>query len=98
MTQSAPNTDTVVAQNLMAPQEQVIKLIVSSALRKKLGVNVGDFYKLQLFNSQNLSISYYLRAQITHSFKAGPGFDLLGEKAFISTQQADYIYRIMGAP
>jgi hypothetical protein len=38
---------------------------------------------------------YYLRAEITHTFKAGPGFDLLGRKAFISEEQALYIYRIL---
>jgi hypothetical protein len=30
-----------------------------------------------------------------HSFKAGPGFDLLGSKAFMSQQQAKYIYEIL---
>lgn len=39
--------------------------------------------------------SYYLRARVTHSFKAGPGFDMIGRKAFISEQQAAYIYKIL---
>lgn len=80
----------------IAPMEQVVDLVVSSGLRKKLGVNVGDYYKLRLANNKNPNITYELRARIVHSFKAGPGFDLLGEKAFMSEQQALYIYNTLG--
>ncbi len=78
----------------MAPSEQVINLVVSTPLRKKLGVNAGDYYKMIVQNTGK-NRSYFLRARITHSFKAGPGFDMLGEKAFMSQQQADYIYKIL---
>lgn len=78
MTEAGTDSDMIIVTSKMAPQEQVIKLIVSSDLRKKLGVNVGDLYKLQLSTMDNPNSTYYLRAQITHSFKAGPGFDILG--------------------
>jgi ABC-type lipoprotein release transport system permease subunit len=58
-------------------------MIVSSGLRRELGVKVGDFYKMKVSNQANKK-TFVLRAQIVHSFKAGPGFDLLGRKAFIS--------------
>lgn len=80
---------------VMAPEEQVINLVVSSGLRKDLGVRIGDNYKM-IVENRLLNKSYFLRAKITHSFKAGPAFDMLGNKAFISTQQAAYIYRILG--
>lgn len=87
--------DIEVLGTVMAPDEQVINLVVSSGLRKDLGVRVGDYYKMRVDN-RYMNASYFLRAKITHSFKAGPGFDILGNKAFISTQQAAYIYRILG--
>lgn len=34
----------------MAPEEQVINLVVSSALRNQLGVEVGSFYKMVISN------------------------------------------------
>lgn len=67
----------------MAPEEQVINLVVSSALRNQLGVEVGSYYKMVMSNKVE-NIEYVTRARITHSFKAGPGFDILGRKAFIS--------------
>jgi hypothetical protein len=30
----------------MAPNEQVIRIVVSAKLQKKLGVKVGDYYKM----------------------------------------------------
>ena len=36
-----------------------------------------------------------MRARFTHSFKQGPGFDVLHSEAFMSEQQAEYIYRIL---
>jgi hypothetical protein len=34
----------------MAPNEQVIRIVVSTKLQKKLGVKVGDYYKMQIEN------------------------------------------------
>lgn len=34
----------------MAPEEQVINLVVSSTLRNQLGVEVGSFYKMVISN------------------------------------------------
>jgi ABC-type lipoprotein release transport system permease subunit len=67
----------------MAPEEQVINMVVSSKLRKTLGVKIGDYYKMILTN-QYKNLTYLVRSRITHSFKAGPGFDILWTKAFIS--------------
>ena len=78
----------------MAPNEQIIDLVVSSSLRSSLGINVGAMYKMKVKNSDN-NISYYIRSRIVHSFKAGPGFDILPELAFITPQQANYLYEIL---
>jgi len=42
--------------------------------------------------------AYYLniRSRIVHSYKVGPGMDLLRPQAFITAQQARYILRILG--
>ena len=80
----------------MAPEEQVINLVVSTKLRKQLGVNVGDIYKMKVYNYDK-DIKYFMRCRIAHSFKAGPGFDILRKQAFISQEQAAYIYRILEA-
>jgi hypothetical protein len=58
-------------------------MVVSSGLRQQLGVNIGDYYKMKLENNYQ-NKSYLIRAQLVHSFKAGPGFDIIGRKAFIS--------------
>ena len=36
-----------------------------------------------------------MRARFTHSFKQGPEFDALHSKAFMSEQQAEYIFWIL---
>lgn len=70
-------------------------MAVTSLLRKKLGVLAGDYYKLRVSNKNNQK-TYYLRCRIVHSFKVGPGVDLYSTLAFISEEQAAYIYEIMG--
>lgn len=75
----------------MAPRQQVIDIVVTSTLRKKLGVVPGDFYKLNIRNIQT-GKSYLLRCRINHSFKIGPGIDLFSSIAFFSEEQAKYIY------
>lgn len=35
----------------MAPQEQVINLVVTSQLRKRLGAAAGDYFKLHVSNA-----------------------------------------------
>lgn len=37
----------------MAPEEQVINLVVSSTLRNQLGVEVGSYYKMVISNKVN---------------------------------------------
>ena len=34
----------------MAPEEQVINVVVSKSLQKELGVQVGDYYKMKIYN------------------------------------------------
>jgi hypothetical protein len=68
---------------IMAPQEQVINLVVTSQLRKKLGASPGDYYKLHVSNPKT-GVSYLLRCRIMHSFKIGPGLDLFSNVAFFS--------------
>jgi len=70
---------------------------VTTLLRKKLGVMAGDYYKLRV-SSVKTGKKYFLRCRIVHSFKVGPGIDLYSSLAFISEEQAAYIYRIMGEP
>ncbi len=78
----------------MAPHEQIINIVVTTTLRKQLGVNAGDEYKLLVFNKKNLK-KFYLRSKITHSLKAGPGLDILRPEAYVSYEQAQYIYEIL---
>lgn len=51
-------------------------------------------YKMKVKNTDT-DTSFYIRSRITHSFKAGPGFDILPDFAFISPQQAEYLYSIL---
>lgn len=77
---------------VMAPEEQVIDIAVTSFLRKTLGASAGDYYKLTV--SSGLK-KYSLRCRIVHSFKIGPGLDLFRPIAFLSEQQAAYLFRIL---
>ena len=78
----------------MAPHEQIINVVASFDLRDDLGVNVGELYKMRVRNHDK-DLEYFIRARIVHSFKAGPGFDILPEYGFISPQQAEYLYEIL---
>ena len=60
----------------MAPHEQIINVVASFDLRDDLGVNVGELYKMRVRNHDK-DLEYFIRARIVHSFKAGPGFDIL---------------------
>jgi hypothetical protein len=71
------------ASNLMAPKEQVINLVVTSQLRKKLGASPGDYFKLHVRNSAT-GTAYVLRCRVMHSFKIGPGLDLFSNMAFFT--------------
>jgi len=49
----------------------------------QLGAKVGDLYKLKLSSESSSSI-YNIRSRIVHSYKIGPGMDLLRPQAFIT--------------
>lgn len=67
----------------MAPQEQIIELVVTSTLRKKLGASPGDYFKLHVRNAIT-GLEYTLRCRVMHSFKIGPGLDLFSSVAFFT--------------
>ncbi len=48
-----------------------------------MGSQVGDLYKLRITSN---STRYYMniRSRIVHSYKVGPGMDLLRPQAFIT--------------
>lgn len=80
----------------MAPEEQIINMVVTSQLRKKLGAAAGDYFKLHVSNAVT-GVKYLVRCRILHSLKIGPGLDLFSNVVFISQEQAEYLYRIVGA-
>lgn len=79
----------------MAPQEQIINFAASSLLKIQMGAKVGDLYKMRL-SSNNLIYDLNVRSRIVHSYKVGPGMDLLRPQAFITEQQAKYIKKVLG--
>ena len=81
--------------NMMAPQEQVVNFAASTLLKLQLGAKVGDLYKMRL-KSDKATHHYNVRSRIVHSYKIGPGMDLIRPQAFISQEQARYIKRILG--
>jgi len=81
----------------MAPNEQVINLAITSLLRTILGVNAGDIYKITVSNN-NKRLKFNLRSRIKHSLKIGPGLDLFRRNAYLSEDQAKYIYEILEVP
>lgn len=83
------------ATRMIAPQEQVINLVVTTQLRKKLGALPGDYFKLHVKNALT-GLEYVLRCRIMHSFKIGPGLDLFSSVAFFTEKQAEYLYSIVG--
>lgn len=74
--------------------EQVINLAISSSMRKKLGSNPGYLYKLYVKN-ETVHKRLHIRARVTHVLKTTPGYDILWNKAFISEQQAKYLYSLV---
>ena len=80
----------------MPPNEQVINMVVTSQLRKKLAASPGDYFKLHVRNAETRS-AYVIRCRIMHSFKIGPGLDLFSNVAFLTQQQAEYLYSAVGA-
>lgn len=79
----------------MAPNEQIINFAASSLLKLQMGSNVGDLYKMRITSK---STPYYLniRSRIVHSYKVGPGMDLIRPQAFITEQQAKYLLKTLG--
>jgi hypothetical protein len=65
-------------------------------MRKKLGANPGYLYKLQFRNTSSMK-EYEIRARITHVLKTLEGFNMLWDKAFISEQQARYLYNAINS-
>lgn len=64
-------------------------------MRRFLGANPGDLFRLKVKNPNN-GKHFLLRCRITHALKIGPGLDLFSKIAFMSEEQANYIYRILG--
>ena len=79
----------------MAPEEQIINFAASSLLKIQMGAKVGDLYKMRV-SSKRIPYSFNIRSRIVHSYKVGPGMDLVRPQAFITEQQAQYLYRILG--
>lgn len=71
-------------------------MVVTSQLRKQLGASPGDFFKLHVRNAEN-GLAYSVRCRVMHSFKIGPGLDLFTRVAFMSQEQAEYLYKSVGA-
>lgn len=67
----------------IAPKEQIINFAASMVLKMTLGGKAGDIFKLKITNIYN-GKSFYTRSRMTHSYKIGPGLDLLRPQAFIS--------------
>lgn len=66
-------------------------MAISSSLNSKMGGSPGLLYMLSVKNKSS-NVGYYLRTRITHVLKALPGFTMLGNKGFISKEQAQYLY------
>jgi hypothetical protein len=64
-------------------------------MRKKLGAQPGDILKLVINDTLNHN-NYYLRCKIAHSFKTAPGVDLFSSIVFMSEDQANYLFDIIG--
>jgi hypothetical protein len=80
----------------MPANEQVINMVVTSQLRKKLAASPGDYFKLHVRNAET-GTAYVIRCRIMHSLKIGPGLDLFSNVAFLTQQQAEYLYSAVGA-
>ena len=52
-------------------------------LKLTLGGKAGDIFKLKISNVNNGN-SFYIRSKMSHSYKIGPGLDLLRPQAFIT--------------
>jgi ABC-type lipoprotein release transport system permease subunit len=76
-------------------QEQVINVIVTSTLRKKLGAQPGDFFRLMVNNTLT-GQSYFFRSRVTHSMKVAPGVDLYRSFAYMTESQASYLFEAIG--
>lgn len=63
-------------------------------LKMSMGAKAGDIFKLRIHN-KNSANTFYIRSRMTHSYKIGPGLDLLRPQAFISEQQAKYLYNLL---
>lgn len=66
----------------MAPNEQIINFAASSLLKIQMGAKVGDLYKMTL--KSNSTSFMNIRSRMVHSYKIGPGMDLLRPQAFIT--------------
>lgn len=65
------------------PEEQVLNVVTSSTLRKKLGAQPGDIVKLVVNDTLN-NHHYYMRCRLMHSFKMAPGIDLFRDMVFMT--------------
>ena len=68
---------------------------MTSLLRRLLGATPGDYFKLSFGNPQTEQY-YQIRCRIMHSLKIAPGLDLFSPVAFISEEQANYLYKVVG--
>lgn len=67
----------------IAPKQQIINFAASMILKLTLGGKAGDIFKLKISNVNNGN-SFYIRSKMSHSYKIGPGLDLLRPQAFIT--------------
>ena len=73
----------------------MIRVVLTSLLRRKLGASAGDYFKL-LVNNTLTGQGFYFRCQVMHSLKVAPGVDLFRSYAYMSEQQAHYIFQAIG--
>ena len=68
---------------------------MTSLLRRRLGAKPGDNFKLLINNTMN-GQHYSFRCRVMHSLKAAPGVDLFRSFAYLSQDQAEYIFKAIG--
>ena len=68
---------------------------MTNLLRRRLGARPGDNFKL-LVNNTHTGKSFSFRCRIMHSMKAAPGVDLFRSFAYLTQDQAQYIFKAIG--
>jgi hypothetical protein len=60
-----------------------------------MGARPGDYFILTV-NTTDTKKGYYFRCRVTHSLKVAPGVDLFRSFAYMSQEQAAYIFKAIG--